>query len=142
MQVFNLINCRDVGPTKMHGFSGLIRNKLTWFVLLIIIGVQILACFTFLGVPIFETTSTPGRHFAISVVAASSMLLGNSILKFIPNRWIEKLPTVDENKSIGGNTKLMSAYSTQANAKAYTGKQAAAPAQIDESDGEDSYKQA
>jgi len=142
MQVFNLINCRDVGAVKMHGFSGLLRNQLTWIVLLVIIGVQIAACFTWLGVPVFESALTPGRHFAITVVAASSMLLGNAILKFIPNRWIEKLPTVDESKSIGGNTKLMSAYSQQASAKAYTGKQAAAPQQIDSDDGEDSYKQA
>ena len=143
MQVFNLINCRDVGAVKMHGFSGLIRNQLTWIILLIIIGVQIAACFTWLGVPVFESALTPGRHFAISVVCASSMLLGNAILKFIPNRWIEKLPTVDESKSIGGGTKLMSAYSQQASAKAYTGKKADAPQQIDSvDDDEDSYKQA
>ena len=141
MQVFNLINCRDVGPTKMHGFSGLFRNKLTWMILLIIIGVQIAACLTFLGVPVFESRVAEGRHFAITVVSASSMLLGNAILKFIPNRWIDKIPTVDENKSIGGNTKLMAAYSQQANAKAYVRPQQAAQ-QIDSQDDEDSYKQA
>jgi len=39
LQVFNLINCRDVSATKMHGFTGLIRNVLTLIMLLIIVGV-------------------------------------------------------------------------------------------------------
>lgn len=143
MQVFNLINCRDVGANKMHGFTGLIRNRLTWFVLLIIIGVQAASCLTFLGVPIFEACAVSGRHFAITVVAASSMLLANSILKFIPNRWIEKLPTVDESKAIGGGSALMGAYDKQSKAKAYTGKQVAAQEAVPmDDDEEDSYKQA
>ena len=60
LNVFNLINCRDVSPTKMHGFSGLIRNKLTWIVILIIVGVQIASCFTFLGFPVFKVSLVLG----------------------------------------------------------------------------------
>ena len=129
MQLFNLINCRDVSATKMHGLTGLFRNKLTVFVIAIIVGVQVAACFTFLGVPVFEASKDiPGRHFAITVVAASSLLLGNAILKFIPQRWLAKVPTLDESKAIGGNSRLMSAYNTQANARAYPVKsQQAAP---------------
>jgi Ca2+-transporting ATPase len=117
LQVFNLINCRDVSATKMHGFSGLIRNPLTWIMLLIISGTQFLACFTFLGRPIFETAKTGGRGFLICVFAASSALLANALLKLIPQRWIAKIPVMDESAKIGGNSKLMSAYQSQADAK-------------------------
>mmetsp|Transcript_35254 Transcript_35254/g.43095 ORF Transcript_35254/g.43095 Transcript_35254/m.43095 type:complete len:195 (+) Transcript_35254:3018-3602(+) len=135
LQFFNMINCRDVSANKLHGFSGLIRNKLTWLVLLIIAGVQVAACFTFLGYPIFKASLVlddgyldGGRHFAICVVSASSILLMNALLKLIPSRWISKMPTLDENKSIGGNTGLMRAYDKQANAKAFS-KQGAATAE-------------
>lgn len=57
LQVFNLINCRDVSATKMHGFTGLTRNFLTWLIILIIVGVQWTSCFTFLGRPIFEAST-------------------------------------------------------------------------------------
>lgn len=56
LQVFNMINCRDVSATKMHGFTGLTRNFLTWLIILIIVGVQWASCFTFLGRPIFEAS--------------------------------------------------------------------------------------
>jgi len=54
LQLFNLINCRDVSATKMHGFANLHRNKFTVFIILVIVAVQSTACFTFLGRPIFE----------------------------------------------------------------------------------------
>lgn len=56
LQFFNLINCRDVSAHKMHGFSQLHRNFSTIFVLLIIIGVSVFACFTFLGRAVFEAS--------------------------------------------------------------------------------------
>jgi len=140
LQVFNLINCRDVSATKMHGFSGLIRNKLTWIVLLIIIAVQATACFTFLGAPIFQASLVldegyvnGGRHFAICVVAAASILLCNAILKLIPSRWIAKMPQLDESKSIGGSTRIMQAYEKQAKAKAFQ-KGGAAAQQVPDDD--------
>jgi len=37
LQVFNLINCRDVGKTKMHGFRALHRNHLTYMIILLIV---------------------------------------------------------------------------------------------------------
>jgi len=111
LQVFNLINCRDVSATKKHGFAGLLRNKLTIFVLLIIVGVQFAACFTFLGVPVFKTyTGTQGQHFAVTVVSASSILLANALLKMIPETWLPKRMSLDESKSIGGSSKMMQAF--------------------------------
>jgi len=56
LQLFNMINCRDVSATKMHGFTGLTRNFLTWLIILIIVAVQWASCFTFLGRPIFEAS--------------------------------------------------------------------------------------
>lgn len=139
LQVFNLINCRDVSATKMHGFSGLFRNTLTWIIILIITGVQVASCFTFLGAPIFEASNlVKTRTFLICVVAASSVLLANALLKAIPSRWIAKMPTLDESKAMGGDSKLMSAYDTQSKAKAFN-KKAAAP-QVDEHD-DDEYQQ-
>jgi magnesium-transporting ATPase (P-type) len=116
LQIFNMINCRDVSPTKKHGFAGLHKNFLTWVILAILVAVQFLACFTFLGVPIFETSvkgnadMEGGRHFAITVVSAGSIFLVNAMLKLIPSRWIAKMPQLDESKSVGANSKLVSMY--------------------------------
>ena len=139
LNVFNLINCRDVSATGMNGFSGLFRNKLTWIVLLIIIGIQIAACFTFLGAPFFKASlvldegyGEGWRHFMVCVVAASSILLVNALMKLIPQRWVAKVPQLDESKSIGGSTRLMAAYDKQAKAKAFSKKGAAAEVVADE----------
>jgi len=124
LQVFNLINCRDVGRDKFHGFSMITRNFLTMFVILVIFGIQMTACFTFLGRPVFEASSEiTMRQFGICVVIGSSTIAANAIFKFIPNSWIEKrMPALNEDSSIGGSSKLMGAYDKQAKAKAYTGK--------------------
>ena len=79
---------------------------------------QVAGCFTFLGFLIFEARQTVAREFAICIVAASSVLVANALLKLIPSRWIAKMPSLDETKSLGGGSKLMSAYEKQANAKA------------------------
>ena len=135
LQWFNLINCRDISPTKMHGFSALHRNLLSIFVLLVIFGVQFLACFTFLGRPIFETQTVTAREFAVCVVAGASVLIANALLKAIPERWISKMPTLDEKKAIGGNSKMMAAYNKQAHAKAYTKKTGPAYEEVGDDDG-------
>ena len=127
LQVFNMINCRDISPTKMHGFAGLHRNFLTWLIILILVAIQVVACFTFLGMPLFKASITTdkggyGRHFAITVVAASAILVINALLKLIPSHWIGKKMQLDESKSIGGDSKLMSSYETQAKAKAFSKK--------------------
>ena len=118
LQFWNLINCRDVSAEKMHGFEKLPRNFLTWVILLIIAGVQIAGCFTFLGFLIFEARKTEAREFAVCVTAAASVVPANALLKLIPSRWIAKMPSLDESKSLGGGSKLMSAYEKQASAKA------------------------
>ena len=124
LQVFNLINCRDVGKEKLHGFQMLTRNLLTLFVILVIAGVQLTACFTFLGRPVFEASSEiTMRQFGICVVIGASTIPANALFKFIPNSWIEKrMPALNEEQSIGANNKLMGAYDKQASAKAYAGK--------------------
>jgi Ca2+-transporting ATPase len=122
LQFFNLINCRDVSAEKMHGCEKLHKNFLTWLILLIIGGVQVAGCFTFLGFLIFEARKTEGREFAVCVVAAASVIVANALLKLIPARWIAKMPALDESKALGGGSKLMSAYETQAAAKALPAK--------------------
>ena len=135
LQFFNMINCRDVSPTKMHGFSGLLRNKMTIFILLLIIAVQATSCFTFLGYPVFEAHKVSTRYFFICVVTASSVLLANALLKFLPSSWFAKV-ALNEDKSIGGGSKLMSAYDNQAKKPAF-GKGGAAAKPVPVSDDEE-----
>ena len=153
LQIFNMINCRDISATKKHGFAGLHRNFLTWIILLVLIAVQFAACFTFLGVPIFETSlnyyvsikvldekvvtgvegEEKGRYFAITVVSAAAILLINALLKLIPQRWISKMPQLDENRAIGSDSKLVSMYDRSAKKTVNTGgSKAAATNDIDE----------
>ena len=82
-----MINCRDVSASKMHGFTALHRNFMTYIVILIIIGVQLLACFTWIGRPIFETAKVESRGWFITVILAGSVLIANALLKFIPREW-------------------------------------------------------
>lgn len=110
LQVFNMINCRDVSADKSHGFSNLLRNSTTWIMLLIIIGVQYAACKTFLGAPVFKTTKVDMRSFMITVVCGASILLANALLKMIPATWLPKRLVLDESKSIGSSSKLMGAF--------------------------------
>ena len=123
LQVFNLVNCRDVGPDKLHGCSGLQRNLNTVLIIVLIVVVQAVACRTFLGRIMFETAIVDMRHFMICVVCGFSVMLASTLFKLIPNKWIEgRMPMLDESKSIGGSSKLMRAYDNQANAKAFTRK--------------------
>ena len=131
LQFFNLINCRDVSAHKMHGFSQLYRNISTMMVLLIILGVSFFACFTFLGRAVFEASKQDGREYLITIVMGASVLLINCLLKFIPDRWVAKMPSMDESKSVGANNALMNAYNKQAQAKAFQ-KKGAAPAAADD----------
>lgn len=137
LQFFNLINCRDVSAKKMHGFSGLIRNYMTWIILLIIAGVQTVACFDFLkvGTCFFMTTTISGREFAVTIVCAASILAANALLKLVPESWVSKMPTLDESKSVGGESRLVSGFNKANQHKAYNpkGKQAE---QIPDSDAE------
>ena len=162
LQIFNMINCRDISATKKHGFAGLHRNFLTWIILLVLIAVQFAACFTFLGVPVFETSlnyntgsvlvlgelvyyegTEKGRYFAITVVSAAAILLINALLKLIPQRWISKMPQLDENRAIGSDSKLVSMYDRSAKKTVNTGgSKAAATHDIEEDavEGDGSYQ--
>lgn len=102
-----MINCRDVSATGMKVFTGLHKNFFTWFILLCLIGVQILACFTWVGRPVFETKKVDDRSFMITVAAASSVLLANMLLKTIPESLVSKIPVLDETKAMGADTAIM-----------------------------------
>lgn len=62
----------------------------------------------------------------------ASVLLINCLLKFIPDRWVAKMPSLDESKSVGSNNALMNAYNKQAQAKAFQKKGAAQAAADDD----------
>ena len=118
----------------MHGFAGLHRNFLTWLVLLIIVGTQWVSCFTFLGRPIFEARLEDGREFYITVVCGASVLLANALFKAIPARWIAKMPTLDEDKAVGSDSKMMSMYQKGASAKAFNKKPAQQAVEVEDDD--------
>ena len=109
LQVFNLINCRDVSSSGRNGFSGLHKNLFTIMIILMIVGVQFLSCFTFLGRIFFEATYTGAREWMVCVVAASSVLLANALIKFIPESIFAKAQ-LNEKEPIGGESRLLAAY--------------------------------
>lgn len=119
MQIFNLINCRDVSVNGMNGFSGLHKNFMTYLILLIIFAVQFVSCFTGLGRIFFEAGPTGGREFLVTIVAASAVLLANCLLKLLPESLLGKIPELNEEEPIGAGSKLLSAYDNQAKAKAF-----------------------
>ena len=109
LNVFNLINCRDVSSSGRNGFSGLHKNLFTIMIILLIVGVQFLSCFTFLGRIFFEATYTGAREWMVCVVAASSVLLANALIKFIPESIFAKAQ-LNEKEPIGGESRLLAAY--------------------------------
>ena len=133
LQFFNLINCRDVSATKLHGFHGLHLNFMTWLVLLVIFAVQFFACFTWLFRPIFETRPVDPRHFAITLLMAASVLLANLLLKFIPEKWISKMPEINEENAVGRDSFMVRTFDEQSKKKAYDPKAAAAVSDVAES---------
>ena len=141
LQFFNLINCRDVSAAKLHGFHGLHKNFMTWLVLLVIFGVQFFSCFTWIFRPIFETQPVGARPFAVSVFMAASVLLTNTLLKFIPEKWISKMPEINEENAVGKNSILTKTFDEQSKKKAYVPQSAAAVSNVDESFNEDPKSQ-
>ena len=121
LQVFNLINCRDVSSSGRNGFSGLHRNFLTMMIILLIIGIQFLSCFTFLGRIFFEAAYTGGREWMVTIVAAASVMLASALLKFVPESIFAKAQ-LDEEAPIGGHSVLLRAYDGHAKGKAFKAK--------------------
>lgn len=105
----------------MHGFTALHRNFMTYIVILIIIGVQVLSCFTWIGRPILETAKVEGRGWFITIILASSVFIVNALLKLIPMEWASKyLDRLDvEENAIGKDSALLTAYNKQSKQKAY-----------------------
>lgn len=138
LQFFNLINCRDVSANKLHGFHGLHLNFMTWLILLVIFAVQFFACFTWLFRPIFETQPVEPRGFAVTICMAASVILVNMLLKFIPEKWISKLPEMNEENAVGKGSFLTKTFDEQSKKKAYVPQSgAAAVSNVDESFNED-----
>ena len=133
MQIFNLINCRDVSSNGMNGFANLHKNFLTIMIILLIIGVQFLSCFTFLGRIFFEAAITGGREWTVTIVAAASVLVANSLFKLVPESIFAKGPQLDESEPVGGQSKLLSAFNSNAKGKAFQAPGAAPPAALNES---------
>lgn len=74
----------------------------------------------------FEVSNVSTRHFMITVVCGASVMLAGALFKLIPNKWIEnRMPALDESKSIGSDNRLMKAYENQSKAKAFEKKAAA-----------------
>ena len=127
LQVFNMVNCREVSPTKGNGFAGLWGNWYTILVLAIIVATQVVTCFTFIGGILFEAASdVDTQNFFTCILIGASCCLADALLKYIPLHWVAKVPQLDEQKALGQDNVLIRAYDQQANAKAYTGKQAPA----------------
>lgn len=135
MQIFNLINCRDVSSSGMNGFQNLHRNFLTVMIILLIVGIQFLSCFTFLGRIFFEAAVTGGREWTVTIVAAASVLVANALLKLVPEGIFAKGPQLNEEEPIGGQSKLLTAFNSNAKGKAFQapGGAAAAPAALNDS---------
>jgi len=119
LQVFNLINCRDVSTHGKNGFAGIHRNFYTCLIILVIVGIQFLSCYTNLGRPIFETRAVESRMFCITVASAASILAASAIIKMIPARLVSKLPVLDEEKAIGSDSKFVSAFDSSAKGAAF-----------------------
>lgn len=109
LQFFNEMNCRCIGPKDMNVFSHFFHNWIFIFILVIIFAVQWSACswFTF----ILDTTALDSKQFYQCVVWGSTNLLVSILLKLLPDRFVDKVPVpINEDKIMGGETKLMRAY--------------------------------
>lgn len=136
LQIFNLINCRDVSSNGMNGFQNLHKNFLTVMIILLIVGIQFLSCFTFLGRIFFEAAITGGREWTVTIVAASSCLVANALLKLVPEAIFAKGPQLNEEQPVGGQSKLLSAFNSNAKGKAFQapgGAAAQPPAALNDS---------
>lgn len=57
---------------------------------------------------------------------ASSVLLVNMLLKFIPEHWISKMPEINEESAVGRNSFLTKTFDEQSKKKAYDPRASAA----------------
>lgn len=123
LQVFNLVNCREVSATRMNGFANIWTNWYTLLVLITIVAIQIVSIYTFIGAFLFETAGDDisTQQFFVCVTIGASVLLGNALMKLIPVRFFAKVQ-LQEDKAIGSGTKLMAVYDAQAHAKAFNKK--------------------
>lgn len=117
LQFWNILNAKEVNPKKVNPFANLFGNWLLLGMLVLIFVIQYIACFWEMGT-FFETTIvTESVDFSIGVAIGASVLVAAIIFKYVPLQFFEKLPMLDEEKALGGDSQLMAFYDKQANAK-------------------------
>ena len=123
LQIWNLLNAKQVNPKKLNPFSDLLFAN--WFVVLVVILLaawQYASCFMWIGV-IFEGGSVSASlNFTICVALGATVLASAVLFKYVPERFARKLKMLDEDSALGADNALMKAYDTQANAKLVTKK--------------------
>jgi hypothetical protein len=98
-------------------FEGLIAN---WMFLVVVVALMVLQTLSiyFLGSTIGVYPLSEKQH-AFCVIWGFTAIPVSAFLKWLPNKLAEKLPVlVDENKAVQED-KLMNAFNSQANAKAF-----------------------
>lgn len=123
-QIWNLLNAKQVNKKKLNPFSNLLLSN--WIVVAVALALaafQYVVCFLWIGVafeiaPVEETI-----QFSSSVALAATVLASAALLKYVPEKYAAKIPVLNEEEALGSSSKLMQAYETQANAKAFTKKE-------------------
>lgn len=123
LQIFNLLNAKQINKKKLNPFTGLLFQN--WFVAAIALGLavfQYVLCFVW-GKVIFSMSMVDESiQFTTCIALGASVCASAALLKYVPERLAVKLPTLNEDESLGSNTGLMKAYDTQAQAKAFEKK--------------------
>lgn len=144
LQIWNLLNAKQVNPKKLNPFANLLFDN--WFIVvvaLLLAGWQYLSCFAWIGV-IFEAGTVDATlDFSVCVAFGATVLASAVGLKYMPERYARKLKMLDEDSALGADNALMKAYDKQANAKLVAKKGGAATAgAVDASgDNDDSFTQ-
>ena len=129
LQIFNLFSSKEVNPKKLNPFRNLFFENWRLVAIAVIIAVvQYGACFAEFVNAIFETEYLTDEEYqfsySVSVGYAVTVLASAILLKYVPVRLVEKLPVLDEDKSVGSDSKMMAMYNQQANAKVLGNKPA------------------
>jgi magnesium-transporting ATPase (P-type) len=90
MQIINMFPARKIRD-ELNIFAGLFSNLMFWIILAFIIGGQIVI--TQLGSKVMKVNPNglSGSQWGEAVAIASSILIVDLILKFIPDEWFPKL---------------------------------------------------
>lgn len=97
LHFFNEFNCRKVGAKQFNIFQNLLPN---WLFLSVVAGqITIQYFFVEMGGKMVRTASLTSEQHAGCIIWGSTVLLVGALLKFLPNKLVEKIPVfVDETK--------------------------------------------